>query len=65
MTAVLRGYAIDGDLGVHAVRVVSSTIHGFLDLEASGAFDHSRPPAADSWGVMVTALDRLLVGWSV
>ncbi len=35
---VLRGYRLDGDEAVHAVRIVRSTLHGFVSLENGGGF---------------------------
>lgn len=62
-TSILRGYDVpEADHG-HAVRLLGATIHGFLDLEAAGSFDHSAPPAADSWPRVVDALDALLRSW--
>lgn len=62
--AVLRGYAVPEADRVDAVRIVSSAIHGFLDLEGSGAFDHSEPPPAATWERLVESLDALLQHWS-
>ncbi len=61
--AILRGYDVPEADHPHVVRLLGSTIHGFLDLEAAGSFDHSAPPAADSWPRMVDALDALLRTW--
>jgi AcrR family transcriptional regulator len=36
--AVLRGWDLDGDDGVHAARTFRSAIHGFVVLEAAGGF---------------------------
>lgn len=62
-SSVLRGYAVAETDRVHAVRVASSTVHGFLELEAAGAFDHSAPAPTESWDRMVDALDTLLRHW--
>lgn len=61
--SILRGYDVPEAQHVHAVRLLGATIHGFLDLEAAGSFDHSAPPAADSWPRVVDALDALLRAW--
>jgi len=61
--AVLRGYAVPDAEQVHAVRLVGATIHGYLDLQQAGAFDHSRPGADESWERAVDALDTLLRRW--
>jgi AcrR family transcriptional regulator len=36
--AVLRGWQLEGDDAVHAVRAIRSAIHGFVLLEATGGF---------------------------
>jgi AcrR family transcriptional regulator len=38
MLAVMRGYGIDGDDAVHAVRFVRAALHGFVALEHAGGF---------------------------
>ena len=38
LEAVLRSYDIDGDDAVHAIRGLRSALHGFVTLEAAGAF---------------------------
>lgn len=62
--AVLAGYGLDGPDAVHAVRLVGSTVHGFVTLEATGGFDHSEPGSDLSWTRVVDALDLALSGWS-
>ena len=61
--AVLRGYPVPEDQHVHAVRVLGSTINGFLALERIGGFDHSEPAPEVSWRKTVQALDALLHAW--
>ncbi|RJK94932.1 TetR/AcrR family transcriptional regulator [Vallicoccus soli] len=63
MRAAVRGYALTGEEEVHAVRLVGSTLRGFVDLEAAGGFDHSDPPPAASWDRALAALDAALSGW--
>lgn len=36
--AALRGYGLEGDDAIHAVRIVRAALHGFVALEASGGF---------------------------
>lgn len=36
--SVLRGYGIEGDDALHATRALRSSLHGFVALEAGGAF---------------------------
>ena len=38
LLAVLRGYGLDGDAGIHAARAVRSALHGFAELERIGGF---------------------------
>ena len=38
LLAVLEGYGIAGDAGIHAVRAVRSALHGFVALECEGGF---------------------------
>lgn len=61
--AVLRGYPIPADEHVHVIRLLGSTINGYLALERSGNFDHSEPPPDVSWPRIVDALDALLHAW--
>jgi AcrR family transcriptional regulator len=61
--ALLRGYPIPENEHVHVVRLLGSTINGFLALERNGSFDHREPPTEQSWTRMVDALDALLRVW--
>ena len=36
--AVLRGYGLEGEDGVHAARIVRAALHGFVSLEAGEGF---------------------------
>jgi len=36
---VLRGYGLEGDEALHAVRALRSSLHGFVSLERAGAFE--------------------------
>src|SRR4051794_29677410 len=38
LTAVLRGFGLQDDEAVHAVRALRSAVHGFVALETAGAF---------------------------
>ena len=38
VVAVLRGYDLEGDDAIHAVRVVRAALHGFVSLETGGGF---------------------------
>ncbi|WP_410658836.1 TetR/AcrR family transcriptional regulator [Amycolatopsis sp. lyj-112] len=61
--AVLRGYPVPEDEHVHAVRLLGSTINGYLALERIGGFDHSKPSPEVSWRKALDALDVLLKKW--
>ncbi|NHA68251.1 TetR/AcrR family transcriptional regulator [Phycicoccus flavus] len=64
LRAVLRGYDItDPAEAVHAIRVMSGLVHGVVDLEAAGSFDHSDPPPEESWVRVVDTLDAILRAW--
>ncbi|MGW4499368.1 WHG domain-containing protein [Micromonospora sp. NPDC004336] len=60
--AVLRGYGLDGDAAVDATRMLRSTLHGFVCLEAAGGF--GLPRAVDtSFDRLVAALDGTFRSW--
>ncbi|WP_371750415.1 WHG domain-containing protein [Streptomyces sp. NBC_01283] len=59
---ILRGYGlVEPDL-TDAVRLLRSTFHGFVALEAAGAFAHERSPQ-HSWIRALDALHSLLEHW--
>ncbi|GAB3562101.1 TetR-like C-terminal domain-containing protein [Amycolatopsis endophytica] len=62
--AILRGYDLAGDDQTHAVRLLGSVFHGFVDLEAAGGFDHSTPGSQESWSRILDVLDTALRTWS-
>ncbi|MEZ5239053.1 MAG: TetR-like C-terminal domain-containing protein [Microthrixaceae bacterium] len=60
--AVLAGYGLTGDDAMHATRAVHSGLHGFVSLEAAGAF--GMPQSVDApFELLVSALDGALTGW--
>jgi len=61
--AVLEGYGIEGDDAVDATRTVRALLHGFVALEAVGAFGMARDVRA-SFDRAIDALDKSLAGWS-
>jgi AcrR family transcriptional regulator len=63
--AMLRGYQLPEDELVHAVRLLGSTINGFLALAATGSFGHREPPADVSWQRALDALDIAFRSWPV
>jgi AcrR family transcriptional regulator len=61
--AILRGYpTVPASEHVHAVRLIGATIHGFITLEARGAYAHSGP-TDPSWSRAIDALDLSLRHW--
>lgn len=59
--AVLRDYRLEGDEAIHAVRIIRSSLHGFVTLERTGGFQI--PLALDeTFQRLVTMLDRGLRG---
>ncbi len=59
---MLRGYGLDEPDATDAVRLLRSTLHGFVDLERRGGFNDPRDVEA-SWGCAVAALHLLLSRW--
>jgi AcrR family transcriptional regulator len=64
LRAVLRGYDLDEPAQTDAVRLLGSTIHGYITLESAGSFSYSKPSSDDSWPRIIDALDTLLRSWS-
>ncbi|GAA2908882.1 TetR-like C-terminal domain-containing protein [Streptosporangium fragile] len=60
--SMLRAYALAEPDLTDAVRLVRSTLHGFVSLEAAGGFAHARPSEA-SWARCLDALHALLEHW--
>jgi len=57
VVAALRGYGLEGDDAIHAVRIVRSTLHGFVSLELEGGF--GLPLDLDeTYERLIDALDR-------
>ncbi|WP_035844167.1 TetR/AcrR family transcriptional regulator [Kitasatospora azatica] len=59
---MLRGYALAEPDLTDAVRLLRSTFHGFVALEAAGGFAHARSPQ-QSWDRALHALHTLLEHW--
>jgi AcrR family transcriptional regulator len=55
----LAGYELDDVTAVDAVRTLRAALHGFIDLEAAGAFGLDRPPD-QSLAWMLDTLDNSL-----
>lgn len=60
--AALAGYGLDREASVDATRMLRSSLHGFVALEAAGGF--MLPVDLDrSFDTMIAALDRTLSTW--
>ncbi|WP_030162395.1 TetR/AcrR family transcriptional regulator [Streptomyces sp. NRRL S-244] len=59
---MLRGYGLAEPDLTDAVRLLRSTFHGFVALEAAGGFGHERSPQ-QSWIRALDALHTLLEHW--
>ncbi|WP_155371167.1 TetR/AcrR family transcriptional regulator [Catellatospora vulcania] len=59
---MLRGYGLSEPDLTDAVRLLRSTFHGFVSLEATGGFGHPRD-VEQSWRRAVEALHVLLAHW--
>ena len=63
IAAVLRGYGLEGEPAIHAVRTVRSALHGFVTLEREGGF--GLPIAIDeSYDRLIDTLDAGLAASS-
>lgn len=60
--SMLRAYALEEPDLTDAVRLVRSTLHGFISLDAAGGFAHARP-VEDTWARCLEALHSLLERW--
>jgi AcrR family transcriptional regulator len=57
VVAALRGYDVEGDDAIHAVRAIRAALHGFVSLEADGGF--GIPLSLDeTYARLVALLDR-------
>ncbi|MEU9733675.1 WHG domain-containing protein [Streptomyces sp. NPDC048002] len=61
--AILRGYDLTEPDQTHAVRLLGSVFHGYVDLELAGGFSHSSPDSEESWSRVLDALDATLRNW--
>ena len=59
---MLRAYGLEEPDLTDAVRVLRSTFHGFVTLEAAGGFAHARSPQ-QTWDRALDALHVLLENW--
>ncbi len=56
IVAVLRGYTLEDEQAIHAVRAIRSALHGFVSLEREGGFGLPID-VDDSYDHLVTMLD--------
>lgn len=62
--AILRAYRLTEPDETDAVRLVSSTFHGFIDLEASGGFSRGGGRESEqSWSRVLDVLHHALENW--
>lgn len=62
--ALLRGYDLREPDETDAVRLLGSTFHGYVSLEAAGGFGHTPRTADASWEWILDTLDAALRGRS-
>ncbi|MER5641607.1 TetR/AcrR family transcriptional regulator [Kitasatospora sp. NPDC002227] len=60
--ALLRGYGLTEPATTDAARFLLATLHGYVNLERHGGFDHPRPVPA-SWPSALRALHQTLSTW--
>ncbi len=63
ITSALRAYGLAGDDLTDAIRLIRSTLHGFITLELGGGFKQPRDVDA-TFARIVGALDAALGAWS-
>ncbi|BCB78307.1 TetR/AcrR family transcriptional regulator [Phytohabitans flavus] len=61
--AILRGYKLAEPAQTDAVRMLHSTLHGYVSLEKAGGFRHHPRPVDASWLRTLDALDAILRNW--
>jgi AcrR family transcriptional regulator len=61
--AILRGYSLAEPAETDAVRLVHSTVHGYVSLEKAGGFGHHPRGADASWKTTLDVLDMALRAW--
>ncbi|MEV0161720.1 TetR/AcrR family transcriptional regulator [Nonomuraea fuscirosea] len=63
--AILRGYRVPESDQIDAIRLLGSTFHGFVSLEASQSFSHSSGirDTDSSWSAILDVLHAALSNW--
>jgi AcrR family transcriptional regulator len=64
LAAVLRGYGIEGDDAIDAIRVIRAALHGFVTLEAAGGFGLPQS-VGTTFARLVATLDTSFAAWGV
>jgi AcrR family transcriptional regulator len=59
LAAILRGWRLEGEQAVDAIRVVRSALHGFVALQRSGGFAMPRDPDASFEALIDTLVSGL------
>lgn len=63
IASALRAYRLEGDDLTDAIRLIRSTLHGFIALEHSEGFKQARSLDA-TYTRVIASLDTVLTGWS-
>ncbi|MBF8186416.1 WHG domain-containing protein [Nonomuraea sp. K274] len=61
--AILRGYDLPEPAQTDAIRMLSSTFHGYVSLEKAGGFRHHPREVDASWSRTLDVLDSVLRNW--
>ncbi|MEU5863392.1 MULTISPECIES: WHG domain-containing protein [unclassified Nonomuraea] len=61
--AVLRAYGLSEPDQTDALRMMSSTLHGYVTLETAGGFRRHPRDVESSWSRTLDALDAVLRNW--
>lgn len=62
IASALRAYRLSGDDLTDAIRLIRSTLHGFIELELGEGFKENRATGA-TFERIVGALDTVLIAW--
>lgn len=61
--SILKGYSLQGDEALHAIRCLRSALHGFVSLEIEGGF--AMPLDLDtSFDRLIRQMDQMLTAWA-
>ncbi|MFZ4841300.1 TetR/AcrR family transcriptional regulator [Mycetocola saprophilus] len=65
LAQIARGYGLPETEIPHAVRILGSSIGGFIGVENAGGFAQSQPETAHSLNRLIDILDRSLLDWPI